>query len=407
MEKISSDHHARRAFSGAAIASLLMFVAAVAFAGGGQTALAGTNATEIQQLRDRLDEQTRRIDRLYDALGPQLAEMEERAAALKKQGAEDAALAMKEVLRLKDDAFVSILIFIPHTPLLAVSQNDGTVKLVSPQPGIGETTLTGLDGNALCLAASADGKKIFAGTQTGSIFAWQENATNARKIFAWRDWPVTALAVSPDGARLVCACNGNYGTNRVWLGPDESLLAIEVASGKKIWGGKAGRCDFQAVSFAGDGKTVAVVQGDAVGLLDAGTGRTLGRLEHEKHSSGPLSTAMSRDGKLCAVGYAPKDVGIWDVREGKCLRLLGAHNNWVVALAFSPDGSLLVTSAGDSTASVWDVATGREVGRLRFGDGSAYIDSVSVSDDGRWCAAGRRGEYVVLEMPQVTIGKEN
>ena len=402
-----SDHQARCVFSGAAITALLTFVTAAAFGDVGQPALPETNTAEIQQLRDRLDQQTRRIDRLYDALGPQLTEMEERAAILKKQSAEDAALAMKEVLRSKDEAFVSKLIFIPNTPLLAVSQNDNTVKLVSLKHGVGETTLTGLDGDALCVAASADGTKIFAGTQTGSIFVWQENATNAHKIYDWRDWPVTALAVSPDGARLVCACNGKYGTNQVWIKPDESLLAIEVASGKKLWGGKAGRSDYQAVSFAGDGKMVAAVQGDTVGLLDAGTGRILGRLEHKKYPSGPLSTVMSHDGKFCAVGYAPNDVGIWDVREGKCLRLLGAHSNWVVALAFSPDGSLLTTSAGDSTASVWDVATGREVGRLRFGDGYSYIDSVSVSDDGRRCAAGRRGEYVVFEMPQATIGKGN
>jgi WD40 repeat protein len=71
----------------------------------------------------------------------------------------------------------------------------------------------------------------------------------------------------------------------------------------------------------------------------------------------------------------------------------------VVSLAFTPDGTRLASSAGDTTASVWEVATGKEVGRLRFGDGGAYVYSVSVSDDGRWLAAGRQGEYVVCEMP--------
>jgi WD40 repeat protein len=208
------------------------------------------------------------------------------------------------------------------------------------------------------------------------------------------------FAVSPDGKLLVCACNGKYGASRLWSHPDESLLAVDVASGQKLWSGKAGRGDFQAVSFAGDGKTLAVVQDSFVAVINAKTGSILRKLNHEKYPSGPLSVAMSRDGKLCAAGYAPNDVGIWDVASGKCLRLLGAHGNWVVALAFSPDGSLLASSAGDSTASVWDVATGREIGRLRFGDGYAYVNSVSISDDGRWLAAGRGGEFVVLEMPE-------
>jgi len=49
--------------------------------------------------------------------------------------------------------------------------------------------------------------------------------------------------------------------------------------------------------------------------------------------------------------------------------------------------------------------TGKEVGRFRFGAGPAYVDSVSISDDGRWLAVGRRGEYVVLEMPEPKTAK--
>ena len=358
-------------------------------------------AVALLQMQEQLDQQTKRIDRLYSALGPQLAEMEERAAALKKQSAEDAALAMKEVLRTQAEELTGKLMFLPKSPLLAVTASDRTVRLVSLHHGIGDTTLTGLDGSALCLAASADGKKLFAGTQTGSIFAWQENRTNAQKIFDCKNWPVTALAVSPDGTLLVCACNGKYGTNQAWIKPDESLLAIDVASKKKLWSSKSGRSDYQAVSFAGDGKTMAVVQQGKVAVLEAATGRVLHELAHEQYLTGPLSTAMSRDGNLCAVGYAPNSIGLWDARVGKCLRTLKAHSNWVVSLAFTPDGSLLASSAGDTTASVWEVATGKEVGRFRFGDGAAYVDSVSISDDGRWLAAGRRGEYVVLEMPKL------
>ncbi|HEV2437182.1 MAG TPA: hypothetical protein VG077_14410 [Verrucomicrobiae bacterium] len=358
------------------------------------------SADEIRQLREQLAEQTKRLDRLYDALGPELPEMEARAAELKKQHAEDAALALKEVFRSKDEAFNSKLLFVPGTRRLAVAQNDGKVKLLRLPEGEVEATLGGLDDAARCLAVSADGTRIFAGTGKGSLCVWQAGSNQARKVFDWEGWPVTALAANPDGSRLVCACNGKYDVHRAWIKPDESLLAIDVASGNKLWTGKVGRGDYQAVSFAGDGKTLAVVREGVAALLDAGTGRTLRELAHEKFPSGPLSTAMSRDGKWCAVGYAPYNIGIWDADAGKCLRLVRAHKNWVVALAFSPDGSLLASSSGDTTASVWETATGKEVGRLRFGDGPAYVYGISISDDNRWLAAGRNGEFVVLEMPE-------
>lgn len=390
---------------GSAVCLQLIFRAVPTLIAGSQPAADQAGSNEIQLLHEQLNQQTRRIDRLYNALGPQLPEMEERAAALQKQIAEDAALAMKEVLRSKDEVHTTELIFIPNTPFLAVAENDGTVKLVSPRHETGDTTLTGLDGSALCLATSADGSEIFAGTQTGGVFAWSKGSTNAQKIFDWKDWPVTALAASPDGTLLICVCAGKNGTNRSWTKPDESLLAIDVASGKKLWSGKTGRCDFHAISFAHDGKTVSVVREGLVAVLDAETGRTIRELAHPKYPTGPLSTALSRDGKLCAVGYAPNNVGIWNVASGECRCLLGAHSNWVVSLAFSPDGSRLASSAGDTTASVWDVATGKEIGRLRFGSGYAYVNSVSISDDGRWVAAGREGEFVVLEMPHTITVK--
>jgi WD40 repeat protein len=374
-------------------------VAPSAFAGIGSSA-STNSADEIRQLREQLAEQTQRIDRLYDALGPELPRMEERAAELKKQQAEDAALVMHEVFRSKDEAFNSKLMFVSGTRHLAVAQDNGEVKLLRLPQGETEVTLSGLDGEARCLAVSADGTKIFAGTEKGSIYVWQDSSTNARMVFNWNGWPVTALAVSPDGSRLVGACNGKYGTNGTWIKPDESLVMLDATSGKKLWANKVGRGDYQAVSFAGNGRTLTVVRDSVVALLDARTGSTLRELADVKFRSGPLSTALSRDGKWCAVGYAPYHIGIWDVDAGKRLRLLPAHKNWVVALAFSADGSLLVSSSGDTTASVWETATGREIGRLRFGDGPAYVYSVSISDDNRWLAAGRNGEFVVLEMPR-------
>jgi len=356
-------------------------------------------SSALLRLQDLLDQQTKRIDRLYNAIGSQLAELEERAAAVKKQQEEDAALAMKAVFRAEDENFNSKLLFLPGSRRLALAGNDRTIRLLALPQGKVEATLTGAEGGINCLAVTADGKRLFAGTDKGLVFAWSDGKDSAVKITSTEDWPVTALAVSPDGARVAWACNGKNDADGKWVQPNESLVMLETASGRKLWGAKTGRGDYQALSFAGEGSRLAAVQQGKVAVLDAATGRVLYELAHERYPTGPLSTAMSRDGNICAVGYGPNSIGLWDARTGKCLRTLKAHSNWVVSLAFTLEGTLLASSAGDATASVWEVATGKEVGRLRFGDGGAYVYSVSISDDGRWLAAGRQGEYAVCEMP--------
>src|ERR1035437_1578310 len=63
-----------------------------------------TSAT-LQRLQEHLDQQTKRVDRRYRALGPPMAEAEESAAAMKKQQEEGTAFAMKPLFRAEDQNF--------------------------------------------------------------------------------------------------------------------------------------------------------------------------------------------------------------------------------------------------------------------------------------------------------------
>src|SRR5215471_5284690 len=58
----------------------------------------------LQRIQDQLEEQTRRIDRLYKALGLQLADFEERAAELEKRAREEKALALETIRQVTDQA---------------------------------------------------------------------------------------------------------------------------------------------------------------------------------------------------------------------------------------------------------------------------------------------------------------
>jgi hypothetical protein len=62
----------------------------------------------LQRLERQLDEQTKRIDRIYRLIGPNLAELEERAAELEKQQQEDKALALEQIRQVKDESLTAI-----------------------------------------------------------------------------------------------------------------------------------------------------------------------------------------------------------------------------------------------------------------------------------------------------------
>ena len=146
---------------------------------------------------------------------------------------------------------------------------------------------------------------------------------------------------------------------------------LDRATGQVLWTFRGFvRDDFFTLAGAQDGSRLVVqeIPGQPRGafLLDGATGEVRHTCYDKEHGSGPLSVAISPDGKRLAVGYAPYDIILWNARTGERQKLLKGHSNWVVSLAFSADGKRLISGAGDSTARIWDVESGKEIGRIRF-----------------------------------------
>jgi len=156
---------------------------------------------------------------------------------------------------------------------------------------------------------------------------------------------VSALAISPSGDRAVIASQDTlfvYDDTR-W----NSARKLE-GQGGTIYSVALSRDGRIAISSGGgDGQTLrvwAVKEGTCIrgwGVPQSGT-RTLG------------AVALTADGRLAVSGSSDGTVRVWDVGQGKCLRLLEGHTDSVGGVAISSDGSIVVSGASDHTLRVWE-----------------------------------------------------
>ena len=145
-----------------AVMAIGALVAMPLFAGTENPAASDTNTTEIQQLRTQLAEQSKRIDRLYEALAPQLEELEQRAAEMKKQAEEDAALKLETVCVLKDQDLTTRAQFSPVDNTFAVVTRKGAVLIFSAA-GKPLRDLALPDERLAAVGYAPDGKRMLVG----------------------------------------------------------------------------------------------------------------------------------------------------------------------------------------------------------------------------------------------------
>ncbi|CBQ73553.1 probable platelet-activating factor acetylhydrolase ib alpha subunit [Sporisorium reilianum SRZ2] len=68
--------------------------------------------------------------------------------------------------------------------------------------------------------------------------------------------------------------------------------------------------------------------------------------------------SASAPAQFVATGSRDKTIRLWD-SAGQCLKTLVGHDNWVRGLAFSPNGKHLLSVSDDKTMRIWELKTGR------------------------------------------------
>lgn len=189
--------------------------------------------------------------------------------------------------------------------------------------------------------------------------------------------PVRAVAVSPDGSRVV---SGSFDTSAIrWS------LATEAAEQVLRFHSDA----VNAVAFLPDGRIVTAGADARIALWTAGRSRPDKVLEGHQ---GPIAAlAVSPNGALLASAAWDRTVRLWPLAGG-APRVLHGHAQNVNGVVFTPDGQSLVSVGYDSTVRIWPLA-----------DGSAEIvtipsplNAVAISADGEIAAGGADGKIYFL-----------
>jgi uncharacterized protein (TIGR03067 family) len=266
---------------------------------------------------------------------------------------------------------------------------------------------TGSDSPVRGVAFSPDGAVVWACAQDGLVLAWDRGAAKERIRAKTDGTKYLALAVSPDGKRVLIGgtMDAIKGKGDEARKVDAGVMALYTEDFKEVWH-EVHDSGVRAVAFSPDGKRVAAACDDGSVLIrDAETGKALRAPGHGRGHGALAAVAFSPDGKLVAAGGADKTVWLWDVATGKEVRSFGGHAAKVTVVQFSPDGRTLLT-AGGGTVYLSDVAAGTDLRRFEAEPEGAHAAAfspngkliVAAGPDGRlrgWQAATGEGPWSV------------
>lgn len=310
----------------------------------------------------------------------------------------------------ESDTCASQLAFSPDGKMLAQAMS-GVIRLRDVKTGKPIVPVSGLPNSCLALRFSRDGQALMTGCRGGQTGTW--NPLSGEPLSPLRDPPEgfgrqaaapigTALSAGGESAALVNA----DGVLHVWE-PATGNVCCRIADPLVTW---------DHADFAPDGKSLTLKhQDNIIRLWDARSGKLLRSFPRIGGVRTPHPRAFSPDGRTLAIGPAFPDnriIHLYETATGKEIgRLVWGDSTDVNDLLFTPDGKTLLAAhrrqsemeggpkeRGDEEDGLrfWDRASGREVRRIPM---PVHWDQAMVlSPDGKTLAVSVGDSIILWEL---------
>jgi WD40 repeat protein len=285
----------------------------------------------------------------------------------------------------------------PDGTMIASASDDATIKLWSTNGDL-LRTFTTHPYPTTALAWSPDGAKLAAAAYAGGfwlsnncigrIFLWQ--ATNGwlttnvalARILTNHLGKVTSLAFSTDGTRLVSS--GIEGSNIVRQVGTWTLLAQKAGYNTSV-----GPSPINALACSTNG---LVASGCEDGTIRVWNSSWTQVWSTNCAPSNVTAIAFSPNGGLLATGSRDNTLRLWSTTNWSGIATLAGHTNEITTIAFSPNGATLASGSLDRTIRLWNVAS-----RTCFASAIGHADAITAvafSPDGARLISGSRDQSV-------------
>jgi len=254
---------------------------------------------------------------------------------------------------------------------------DGRLRFVAPDGEIG--AISGTSG-ATASAISADGSRVAVVSEDGVRLV--DTATGRLRHF-YPHRGAESAAISRDNRRVLTG------------GADRRLLVWSGQSGRRIHALREQLGHPTAMAFSPDGARVASASTDGIGRVwrtsDWGLQAVL-----PGSSTGLLAIAFSADGEHVVTAGKDGIARVYGAATGSPLFELAGHGDWVTSAAFADDdGSLIVTGSTDTTMRAWDAVLQPVTDEVA--EVAAPVSSLAFDDDGRLQVSTDDGRVHVID----------
>ena len=242
-------------------------------------------------------------------------------------------------------------------------------------------TLLGHQEEVTALAMGPDGRRLISADRSGAIWVWDLKTGRTVGKLTGHDGPVTSVRLSWDG--LTAVSGGADRTLRLWDLENMTLVRTLLGHEGKV----------TAVGVSPDGRLA--LSGSLDGTLQLwDLVSQVAMRRFEGHQDVVLAVDFGPDGQAALSGSRDRTARVYEPLSGRTLRILKGHRGAVTAAAVGPDRRYLVTGSADEQVLLWEAAV--EAHFETFKGHSAAVTSLAFCPDGRFVLSGSEDKTLRL-----------